>query len=74
MSKKLSFAVTLTFSDKIQDDTCINEIAQNIAQAIKKEAVDGNGITPDYADSYTQKIEIKPQFLDDVFEVEVNNF
>lgn len=71
MSKKLSFTVTLTFSDKIQDDTCINEIAQNIVRAIKSEANNGMGITPDYSDSYTEKIEVKPQFLDDVVEVNV---
>lgn len=71
MSKKLSFTVTLTFSDKIQGDTCINKIAQNIARAIKSEANNGMGIAPGYSDSYTEKIEVKPQFLDDIVEVDV---
>ena len=71
MSKKLSFTVTLTFADKIVDDNDIKEIAKNIARAIKNEANNGQGITTDYSDTYTEKIEVKPQFLDDVIEVDV---
>lgn len=71
MSKKLSFTVTLTFSDKISDDVEIKEIAENIARAIKNEANNGLGITTDFSDAFTKTIEVKPQFLDDVIMVNV---
>ncbi len=65
MSKKLSFNVTLTFSDKITDDIEVMEIANNIARAIKNEANNGMGITTDFSDAFTETIDVKPQFLDD---------
>lgn len=66
MSKTLNFNVALTFSDKITDDETMLEIAKNIARAIVSEANNGLGITPDYADTYTKSVTVKPQFLDDV--------
>jgi hypothetical protein len=65
MSKKLSFNVTLTFESKITDDNDILEIAKNIARAIKNEANSGMGITTDFSDTYTETIEVKPQYLDE---------
>jgi hypothetical protein len=69
---KLNFVVSLTFADKITDDQDILEIANNIARAIKNEVENGQGITTDFSDTYTEKIEVKPQFLDDIVEVTIN--
>ena len=71
MSKKLSFNVTLKFESAINDDNDIIEIAKNIARAIKNEANNGLGITTDFSDTYTETITVKPQFLDDIIEVNV---
>jgi hypothetical protein len=68
---KLNFVVSLTFADKITDDQDILEIANNIARAIKNEVENGQGITTDFSDTYTEKIEVKPQFLDDIVEVTI---
>jgi len=71
MSKKLTFSVTLTFESAINDDKDILEIASNIARAIKNEADTGMGITTDFSDTYTEKIEVKPQYLDEVVTLEI---
>jgi hypothetical protein len=71
MSKKLTFSVTLTFESAINDDNDILEIASNIARAIKNEANTGMGITTDFSDTYTEKIEVKPQYLDEVVTLSV---
>jgi hypothetical protein len=69
--KKLNFTVSLTFADKITDDTDIMEIASNIARAIKNEVENGQGITTDFSDTYTEKIEIKPQFIDETISIKI---
>lgn len=51
--------VEITTSDKIVDDQCKDEMAQNIARAIVEEANNGQGITPEYADAYTQIVYVK---------------
>ena len=71
MSKKLTFSVTLTFESAINDDNDILEIASNIARAIKNEANNGMGIVTDFSDTYTEKIEVKPQYLDEVVTLEI---
>lgn len=71
MSKKHSFIVTLTFESKITDDKDIMEIASNIARAIKNEANSGMGITTDFSDTYTESVEVKPQFLDESVTVKI---
>ena len=71
MSKKLTFSVTLTFESAINDDHDILEIASNIARAIKNEANNGMGIVTDFSDTYTEKIEVKPQYLDEVVTLEI---
>ena len=71
MSKKLTFSVTLTFESAINDDNDILEIASNIARAIKSEVQNGQGITTDFSDTYTEKIEVKPQYLDEVVTLSV---
>jgi hypothetical protein len=69
--KKLNFTVSLTFADKTTDDTDIMEIASNIARAIKNEVENGQGITTDFSDTYTEKIEIKPQFIDETISIKI---
>lgn len=71
MSKKLTFSVTLTFESAINDDNDIIEIANNIARAIKNEANNGMGIVTDFSDTYTEKIEVKPQYLDEAVTLEI---
>ena len=50
---------------KITDDKDIMDIASNIARAIKNECVSGMGITTDDIDTYTESVEITPQYLDE---------
>lgn len=71
MSKKLTFSVTLTFESAINDDNDILEIASNIARAIKSEAQNGHGITTDFSDTYTERIEVKPQFIDETITLDI---
>ena len=71
MSKSLTFTVTLTFESKITDDKDILEIASNIARAIRNECNHGDGITTDFSDTYTETIEVKPQFSDESILIKV---
>ena len=71
MSNKFQFTVCITFSEKVTDDQDILDIAKNIALAIKKEAVEGGGITTDFTDAMTEEIQITPQFLDETFTLKV---
>jgi hypothetical protein len=71
MSRKLTFSVTLTFESAINDDNDILEIAKNIARAIKSEADTGQGITTDFSDTYTEKVEVKPQFIDETITLDI---
>lgn len=61
--KTLQFTVTVEFEDNINDDNDIMEVANNIARAITAET-NGLGIAPEYADTYTKAVTVKPQFLD----------
>lgn len=61
--KKLQFTVTVEFEDKINDDNDIMEVAGNIANAIVFYA-GGQGIAPEYGDTYTKAVSVKPQFVD----------
>ena len=71
MSRKQTFIVTLSFKSKITDDKDIMEITSNIARAIKNEADSGMGITTDFSDTYTESVEVKPQFLDESVTVKI---
>lgn len=71
MSRKLTFSVTLTFESSINDDNDILEIAKNIARAIKSEADNGQGIVTDFSDTYTEKVEVKPQFIDETITLDI---
>ena len=71
MNKKLNFNLTIEFSDKITDDETIINIAKNVGRAIVSEANNGMGITPDYSDTYTIAVSIKPQFIDETIEMKV---
>ncbi len=55
---KHKFIVTIEFADKITDDNEINEIANNIANALKTEATN-YGLVPDDSETYTKKIEVE---------------
>ena len=70
MSNKLAFSVILTFESAIVDDNEILGIANNIATAIKNEA-NGYGITTDISDTYTVKVEVKPQFIDETITLDI---
>jgi hypothetical protein len=71
MSRKIAFTVTLTFESKITDDKDILEIANNIARAIKNEANNGQGITTDFSDTYTETIMVKPIGMDEAVTINV---
>jgi hypothetical protein len=65
MSKKLTFTVTVEFADKIVDDNEVLEVANNIAKAIVHDA-NTCGIAPEESETYTESVEVKPQFVDEV--------
>ena len=71
MSRKLTFSVTLTFESAINDDNDILEIAKNIARAIKSEADNGQGIVTAFSDTYTEKVEVTPQFIDETITLDI---
>ena len=71
MSRKLNFSVTLTFESAINDDNDILEVAKNIARAIQVECNYGNGITTDFSDTYTERVEVKPQFIDETITLDI---
>lgn len=71
MSRKLTFSVTLTFESAINDDNDILEIAKNIARAIKNEANNGQGIVTDFSDTYTERVEVTPQFIDETITLDI---
>ena len=60
--KKHTFTVTLKFADKITSDEEIQELAQNVANAVTAFA-DTAGIAPEASESYLTGIEVTPQFL-----------
>jgi len=65
MSRKLTFSVTIEFTDKISSDDDVMEIRDNILRAIVDEADRGLGIAPDGSDTSTKVVTVKPQFLDE---------
>lgn len=68
--KTLTFTVKVKFESSIDDDRDVLEVAANIARAIKAET-NGIGISPQNGDTYLERIEIKPQFLDETIIVDV---
>ena len=55
--KSIQFKVRLKFSDNVKLED-LNQIAENLATAIKNEASNGAGITPDDADYHTEECEV----------------
>lgn len=70
MSKTISFKVNLTFSEEITRKKDIQEIARNIARAIRNEA-NGAGIASDDADAFTEKVEVSPVGMDEFTATEI---
>ena len=61
MSKTIRFFVELEFSEKIVNDNEIQEIADNIGNALVH-AVNTAGLAPEISDGYTEHIRITEQF------------
>lgn len=59
-----TFAVTLKLSGDITDDKAIEEMTQNIADAVKRQ-IDNTGIAPDLSDVYVESFTVTPQHLPD---------
>lgn len=57
MSKKLTFTVTIEFADKITHPNHIEEVANNVVNAITSQA-DTAGIAPDEV-THTKSVEVK---------------
>lgn len=62
MSKFQTFHVELEFNDKIVSDEQIQEIAQNIADALVNEA-STKGLAPEDADTFTVRVRVTPQYI-----------
>lgn len=73
MSKDLVFRVELSFDNKIVSDDEINEIAQNVALAIKERAEsDNERVRPNYSDVNLEIIRVTPQYLNETIIEHVN--
>lgn len=68
--KKHIFTVTLEFADNITNDAEVNQIAKNIALALK-EQVDHEGLAPEESDTFTTKITVETQKTDGNFNFKV---
>tara|TARA_R110000772_G_scaffold17348_3_gene48468 strand:+ start:803 stop:1018 length:216 start_codon:yes stop_codon:yes gene_type:complete len=63
MNKEVRFMVTLITSEKITSDDDINEMSQNIADAIVSHA-NTAGITPEVTDGFTEIVYVKGWYQD----------
>ncbi len=63
MSKTQKFIVEIVTEDKIVDDYEINEMAQNIANAIVNEC-NTAGITPDASETFVKIVYVKGWYSD----------
>jgi len=70
MSRKVQFSVTIEFQDKIVLDSDIIEIANNIAQAIKREALN-HSIAPEDSDTHTIGVSVIPQYLGEEIKLKI---
>jgi hypothetical protein len=61
--KKVTFTLTIEFSDKISGDDEFQEIANKIADALVHECDCGNGLAPDQSDAFTESVEISNDIL-----------
>ena len=59
--KILTFTLSITFSDKIQNDDEILEVANNVATALVRQAENGL-IAPESSDGYTKSVRIEERF------------
>lgn len=67
--KKHTFTVTLTLSEKVSDDEAIKEMAFRIADALRNECDSGNGLAPNLSDSFTERIDVTNDFLEEAHTV-----
>ena len=63
MNKTQRFIVEIVTEDKISDDNEINEMAQNIANAIATYS-DTIGITPEASETFTKIVYVKGWYSD----------
>jgi hypothetical protein len=70
--KKITFEITLNFTDEINDDHDIKQVTQNIKCALAY-ACDTFGISPEHSDIYVSKITVNEPFTGTTLFHEVNN-
>lgn len=58
------FIVEIVTESSIVDDNEVNEMAQNIANAIVNEARNGLGIVPEESETYTEIVYVKGWYSD----------
>lgn len=56
--KRLTFSVSLTFSESVETDAEILEVMKKLKSALVHEVDAGMGLAPDDSDLFTTKIEI----------------
>jgi hypothetical protein len=61
MSKDLTFRVEVSFSGKVYTDDEINEVANKIANALKRE-VEENELAPENSDIVTEHIRVTENY------------
>lgn len=57
MNKKITMIVTVEFEDSIYDDDERREVAENVANAIEREA-NNCGITPENSETFVKNISV----------------
>ena len=60
--KKITFTVTIGFSEKISSDEELKIVAENVARAIENEA-NGAGMAPESSEAYTTDVEVSSEVL-----------
>lgn len=61
MSKKhtLTFSVTVEFADEVLHHNDVQEVANNIANALESEVQQGLGLSPHDGETHTKSIEVE---------------
>ena len=68
--RKLTFTVTVEFTEPVESDDQTMEVAQNILDAIISHAQTA-GISPEESEGYTDAVSVKPIFLDEILREEL---
>ena len=56
--KTISFTVSITFNEEVDDPSSIKNVLNNVYDAVVSQYENGNGLAPNDSNALTEKIEI----------------